>query len=270
MASNQKNSASAMEIDRLAVQLAKNPHSKVFLPLAEEYCKAGMWQEAAGVLEDGLKFYPGFITAMVVLGRAYDQLGQATKAKALLEEAVKLSPENLRAHRTLIKIYMAQGLTEAAVKSCDVILGLNPRDEEALSARAKLGLPAKDLPKPQKKLAPVRSISSAGNPRSIESIPPDEPVAQVEALADSPEAEAAAGSPMAAAGTIIEAALQAEDPKLPGENVSSDPLPGKTISTTQSSPHAETIAQLESWLRSIQRERRDRNTSGEPSSSNSQ
>ncbi|MBA5867028.1 MAG: tetratricopeptide repeat protein [Nitrospira sp. CR1.3] len=270
MASNQKNSASAMEIDRLAVQLAKNPHSKVFLPLAEEYCKAGMWQEAAGVLEDGLKFYPGFITAMVVLGRAYDQLGQATKAKALLEEAVKLSPENLRAHRTLIKIYMAQGLTEEALRSCDVILGLNPRDEEALSTQAKLGRPAKDVSKPQKKLAPVRFISSAGNTRSIESVPADQPVAPVGAPADSPEAGVAAGSPMAAAGTIIETALQADDPKPCEQNVSSDPSPERTISTTQPSPHAETIARLESWLRSIQRERRDRNTSGEPSSSNSQ
>ncbi|HEY6085472.1 MAG TPA: tetratricopeptide repeat protein, partial [Nitrospira sp.] len=117
MPSNQKQSASAAEIDRLALQLAKDPHSKVFLPLAEEYCKSGMWQEAAGVLEDGLKYYPGFITAMVVLGRAYDQLGQPTKAKVILEEAVKLSPENLRAHRTLIKIYLTQGLTDGALRS---------------------------------------------------------------------------------------------------------------------------------------------------------
>ena len=109
MAQNQKAAESAMEIDRLATQLAKDPHSKVFMPLAEEYGKVGMWQEAAGVLEDGLKFYPGFITAMVALGRAYDQMGQATKAKAILEESVKLSPENLRAHRTLIKIYAEPG-----------------------------------------------------------------------------------------------------------------------------------------------------------------
>ena len=94
-----------MEIDRLATQFAKDPHSKAFLPLAEEYCKVGMWEEAVSVLEDGLKHYPGFITAMVVLGRAYDQLNQATKARAVLEGAIKLSPENLRAHRTLIRIY---------------------------------------------------------------------------------------------------------------------------------------------------------------------
>jgi len=89
MAQNQNAAESALEIDRLATQLAKDPHSKVFMPLAEEYGKVGMWQEAAAVLEDGLKLYPGFITAMVALGRAYDHLGQATKAKAILEESVK-------------------------------------------------------------------------------------------------------------------------------------------------------------------------------------
>jgi uncharacterized protein HemY len=73
----QKHAANAMEIDRLATQLAKDPHSKAFLPLAEEYCKVGMWEEAVSVLEAGLKLYPGFITAMVILGRAYDQLNQA-------------------------------------------------------------------------------------------------------------------------------------------------------------------------------------------------
>ena len=133
MAQDQIPAESALEIDRLAAQLAKDPHSKVFMPLAEEYGKVGMWQEAAGVLEDGLKLYPGFITAMVALGRAYDHMGRATKAKAILEESVKLSPENLRAHRTLIKIYQSQGLKESALQSCAVILAVNPRDEEARS-----------------------------------------------------------------------------------------------------------------------------------------
>src|SRR3990167_289180 len=139
MAQNQQSAETAMEIDRLATQLAKDPQSKIFMPLAEEYGKVGMWSEAAGVLEDGLKYYPGFITAMVALGRAYDQLSQPTKAKAILEEAIKISPENLRAHRTLAKIYTAEGSSAAAICSCGVILALNPLDQESLSLRASLG-----------------------------------------------------------------------------------------------------------------------------------
>ena len=163
MAQSQNAPESALEIDRMAAQLAKDPHSKVFMPLAEEYGKVGMWQEAAAVLEDGLKLYPGFITAMVALGRAYDHLAQVTKAKAILEESVKLSPENLRAHRTLVKIYQSQGLNESALQSCAVILAVNPRDEEALSVQSALGGPLKQKKEPErpKPAAPVTRNLSA-------------------------------------------------------------------------------------------------------------
>lgn len=137
MASHSPKATNAAEIDRLALALAKEPGSKAFMPLAEEYGKAGMWQEAAAVLEDGLKAYPNFITAMVALGRTYDQLNQPVKAKAILEEAVKLSPENLRAHRTLAKIYVLDGAKEAALRSCAVILAVNSQDQEALSIQAR-------------------------------------------------------------------------------------------------------------------------------------
>ena len=141
MASGSKKAGNAAAIDQLALALAKEPKSKVFIPLAEEYGKAGMWEEAVAVLEDGLKSYPGFITAMVALGRAYEQMNQPVKAKAILEEAIKLSPDNLRAHRTLAKLYAAQGAKEAAVRSCDVILSINPQDQEALSLRAGFDVP---------------------------------------------------------------------------------------------------------------------------------
>ncbi|MBX3319967.1 MAG: tetratricopeptide repeat protein [Nitrospira sp.] len=141
MASGSKKTNNAAEIDRLALAFAKEPGSKAFIPLAEEYGKAAMWEEAAAVLEDGLKTYPGFITAMVALGRAYDHMNQPVKAQAILEEAIKLSPENLRAHRTLAKLYAAQGANDAAIQSCNVILALHPQDQEALALRAGLEVP---------------------------------------------------------------------------------------------------------------------------------
>lgn len=138
MASGSKKTDNAAEIDRLAMALAKEPGSKVFIPLAEEYGKAGRWEEAVAVLEDGLKTYPGFITAMVALGRAYEQVNQPVKAKAILEEAIKISPDNLRAHRTLAKLYAAQGAKDAAIRSCNAILAVNSQDQEALTLRASL------------------------------------------------------------------------------------------------------------------------------------
>jgi tetratricopeptide (TPR) repeat protein len=133
----------AADIDRLATTFAKDPRSKAFMPLAESYIKAGMWQEAAGVLEDGLAVYPGFVTAMAALGRVYDQVGQPAKAKAILEDVVKQSPENLRAHRILARIFAAEGNADSALKSCGAILAVSPHDEEALTIQRKMaGRPA--------------------------------------------------------------------------------------------------------------------------------
>lgn len=155
MASSFKKTDNAAEIDRLALALAKEPGSKVFIPLAEEYGKAGRWEEAVAVLEDGLKTYPGFITAMVALGRAYEQVNQPVKAKAILEEAIKVSPDNLRAHRTLAKLYAAQGAKDAAIRSCNVILAVNSQDQEALALRASLDPAVVQKPIPVVKQASV-------------------------------------------------------------------------------------------------------------------
>jgi Tfp pilus assembly protein PilF len=205
-----KRAANAMEIDRLATQLAKNPRSKAFLPLAEEYCKVGMLEEAVSVLEEGLKHYPAFITAMVILGRAYDQLNQPTKARAVLEGAIKLSPDNLRAHRTLIKIYAAQGLTQQALESCRVILTMHPRDEEALSVQSSLDAQA---------AGQTNGSTALGGPSSpMPSIVGDSCPAQV-------TNEARVDAPASKQGALRRSA---------------------------------TIARLESWLRSLERQRLDR------------
>jgi tetratricopeptide (TPR) repeat protein len=222
-----------MEIDRLAIQLAKDPQSKAFLPLAEEYCKVGMWEEAVSVLEEGLKYYPGFITAMVVLGRAYDQLNQPTKARAVLEGAIKLSPENLRAHRTLIRIYTAQGLTQEALKSCRVILTMHPKDEEALSAQASL----------------------AG--QEAEHITEDAPFSTSPPV--SPESPAASPPESARASSV-----EPREDERGFEKSVQEPHLGVADKPSIASRYAETIAQLESWLRRLERQRRDRPASETP------
>jgi tetratricopeptide (TPR) repeat protein len=267
-----------LEIDRLATQLAKDPHSKVFMPLAEEYGKVGMWQEAAAVLEDGLKLYPGFITAMVALGRAYDHMGQATKAKAILEESVKLSPENLRAHRTLIKIYTSQGLDESALQSCAVILAVNPRDEEALSVQSALGGPLKHKKEAErpKSAAPVKLNLSAQQaaappaPVKLTVSAPDASIAPDRPVSTPAEPEIASTGPLIEPTELTARLLHTHDqigeqlavPKL-------DPQAADPVLMPPSSPHAGIVAQLEAWLRSIESRRCDRDTTNESHSKTS-
>ena len=240
MAQNQQAAASAMEIDRLAVQLATDPRSKAFMPLAEEYGKVGMWQEAAGVLEDGLKLYPGFITAMVALGRAYDHMGQPTKAKAILEESIKLSPENLRAHRTLIKIYQSQGLKESALQSCSLILAINPRDEEARSIQSALGGPQAQKKEPATSAPTDLPKSTTAEPEIVSAVP------------------------QVAATTSTETAPDPTDQTEEGPaELESGSQPAETALQSSSTPRADVVVQLESWLYRIQSRRHDRDSVNE-------
>ena len=258
--------ANAAEIDRHATTLAKDPASKAFIPLAEEYGKAGMWSEAVGVLEDGLKYYPGFITAMVALGRAYDQLSQPTKAKAILEEAIKISPENLRAHRTLAKIYTAEGSTAQALRSCDVILALNPLDQESLSLRASLGaaIPnTSEAPKTPSAKATVASpqaavVTSPPHPSTVAELPPLAPETDTTASA----IESAIPAMVADATATMATALEIDQPQAP-ELSPVDTAVTTTLATEQtqsSSPSRNQAAtsRLEQMLQSIHARRRDR------------
>lgn len=224
MGSGANKTANAAEIDRLALAVAKEPGSKAFIPLAEEYGKAGMWDEAAVVLEDGLKANPHFVTAMVSLGRAYDQLKQPIKAVAILEEAVKLSPENLRAHRTLAKIYAAQGAKDPALRSCRVILAANSQDQEALSLCA--------------------TIESLAVHPSTE---PAQPLPAVES-----------GHRVSKAGATSERREEPQSTGLVQENHSESPTSGAAASPDHNSA---TVIQLEEWLTSIRARRRHQGAS---------
>ena len=238
MAQLPKKVDSAAEIDRLALALAKEPGSKAFIPLAEEYAKASRWQEAAAVLEDGLKAYPNFITAMVALGRAYEQLGQSVKAKAILEEAVKVSPDNLRAHRTLAKLYAAEGAKDAALRSCQVILAANPQDQEALSLRAGLMQASVDMPRQaSEKLENGPSLQA--NSSSPLELAPERTITHVEEFHVQPSAHLT---------------IRQQEPVLETGGNKSDSVP-----TTRA-----TVVRLEQWLHRIQTRRRDHHRTMEP------
>jgi len=214
--------AIAAEIDRLATAVAKDPRSKDFLPLADEYIKAGMWQEAAAVLEDGLKVYPGFVTAMAALGRVYDQLGQAEKAKVILEEVVKQRPDNLRAHRILAKLYHAEGQADLALRSCTAILNANPFDEEALAVK--------------------RSVTGAPDE------PPPSKREKKRSLAEAPVEKITAAVPPAPAPVVLVSESAAPTVSMP------DPTPPQSP-PSPAVQHAAAIARLEAWLSTIQAKR---------------
>ena len=65
-------------IESLKERMARDPLSRAFLQLAEEYRKAGRFDEAVQVCNEGLARHPGYHTARIALGRTYLDAGEFT------------------------------------------------------------------------------------------------------------------------------------------------------------------------------------------------
>jgi tetratricopeptide (TPR) repeat protein len=121
------------EIEKLRQKVEKDPGSRLFLPLAEEYRKAGMTDEAIAALLGGLEKHPGYTSARVALGRIYLEKALLEEARAEFEKVVQVVPDNLFAHRKLADIYREAGELERACAEYRRVLALNPSDEDAKS-----------------------------------------------------------------------------------------------------------------------------------------
>jgi tetratricopeptide (TPR) repeat protein len=121
------------EIEKLRDKVVKDPNSKLYVPLAEEYRKEGRLDEAIEVLQRGLERQPGYMSARVSLGKIYLEKGQLEEARSEFENVIKSVPDNLYAHKKLAEIYRSTGNKERAIKAFRTYLKLYPMDEDALN-----------------------------------------------------------------------------------------------------------------------------------------
>jgi tetratricopeptide (TPR) repeat protein len=121
------------EIVKLTERVSKDPKSKLFVPLAEEYKKAGDLEMAVYVLAEGLKNNPGYVTARSILGRLLLEQGDLAGSQKELEEVVKVIPDNLLAQRKLGDICILRNNPKDALKYYKSVLSLNPRDNEVVA-----------------------------------------------------------------------------------------------------------------------------------------
>ena len=165
------------EIARLSALLARDPNSKLFMPLAEEYIKAGMAEEAVMTLDDGLKANPYYMSARVLLGKAYLEKGDLDSARAQFEQVVKTVPDNLFAHRKLGDIYKILGDRENAIRSYRMITLLSPKDEEAkrLLAELESGAPMAAPPTDPKPVAEEQEAEPVAAPAPVQGAAEPEP-----------------------------------------------------------------------------------------------
>ncbi|MDO8834596.1 MAG: tetratricopeptide repeat protein [Vicinamibacterales bacterium] len=101
--------AETTRIDELRRRLQKDPASIAFAQLAEEYRRAGKYQEAVETCRAGLTRHPGYLSARVTLGRALLEVGELEAAQVELNDVLMAAPQNLAAIRGLAEIHRRRG-----------------------------------------------------------------------------------------------------------------------------------------------------------------
>lgn len=149
------------EIAKLTERVSKDIKSKLFVPLAEEYKKAGDLDMAIHVLSEGLKNNPSYVTARSVLGKLLLEKGDLSRAQIEFQEVVKTIPDNILAQRKLGDLFVLQNRPDEALKQYKVVLALNPRDEEvgSLVSDIEAGRDVRlRLPQPKPQSVPETSV----------------------------------------------------------------------------------------------------------------
>jgi predicted regulator of Ras-like GTPase activity (Roadblock/LC7/MglB family) len=117
-------------LEELKRLLQKDPTSRQFLALAEEYRRHGKYRDAVITLERGLQLHSTSVAAHVALGRTYQQLDRLEDAIRAFTNALRLDRENLVAIRQLAEVYLAKGDKIEAIKKLKLYRGLKAGDRD--------------------------------------------------------------------------------------------------------------------------------------------
>lgn len=155
------------DIEKLKEKVAKDPNSKLFVPLADEYRKTGKFDEAISVLLKGLDNQPSYMSARVSLGKVYLEKKMMAEAKTEFEKVISAIPDNLFAHKKLADIYRDSEDKDRAIREYKIVLKLNSLDEDAMSNLNALQSTRKD----EEVAAPVFEQTRHEESPAAESVP---------------------------------------------------------------------------------------------------
>jgi tetratricopeptide (TPR) repeat protein len=124
---------SSARIEELRKKFDENPR-RYFAPLANEYRKAGDFDQAIFICQEYLPQQPGHMSGHIVFGQALFEARRLPEAKTVFETALSLDPENLIALRHLADISRDLGDTTAAKGWYERVLQADPRNEEVLDS----------------------------------------------------------------------------------------------------------------------------------------
>ena len=117
-------------VDELRARWQREPFSRAFLPLAEEYRRLGKLEEAERVARAGLQRHPTYHSAKVLLGRVLLDLDRLEEAAAEFRSVLEAEPRNLLAGRLLAGIQRGQGQWSEALETFRRLQIFYPDDPE--------------------------------------------------------------------------------------------------------------------------------------------
>ena len=117
-------------IEELKRRVQVDPASIAFAALAEEYRRAGRFEEAIATCQAGLQRHPAYLSAHVTLGRALLELNRFDEAREELTHVLRAAPENLAAIRGLAEIHHRRGELPEALEQYRSALSVAKHDAE--------------------------------------------------------------------------------------------------------------------------------------------
>lgn len=256
--------AESPRIEELKRRVQVDPASIAFAALAEEYRRAGRFEEAIATCEAGLQRHPAYLSAHVTLGRALIELGRFDEARDQLQHVLRAAPENLAAIRGLADIHHRRGELPEALEQYKSALHVVKHDAELEQTVEQISKQvAESSPEAAETAAPASEEPAAAQPnpqpialRKLELVTwqtpaahdpepePAEPEISAQPERDEPPQIAAA----AEAPEIVEAALEPEPPHEPEPAREPEPDPA--------------LAALEGFLAAILREKSELTAAG--------
>jgi tetratricopeptide (TPR) repeat protein len=178
-------------IEELKRRVQVDPASIAFAALAEEYRRAGRFEEAIATCRAGLQRHPAYLSAHVTLGRALLETRQYEDARGELEHVLRAAPENLAAIRGLAEIHDRRGELSEALEHYRSALTVAKNDSELEATVEELSKRVAPPPETPSAPAPLISLASSTDivapPKPSQKPPPLELVSWVRGDAEAAE-----------------------------------------------------------------------------------
>jgi tetratricopeptide (TPR) repeat protein len=126
------------EIEKYERKHEENPEGRNFVPLANAYRKAGELELAEGLLREGLRRHPDYLSAHIVLGRVLADRGAAAEAATEFRHVLAVDPQNLIALRTMGELAAFEGRPDEAGYWYRELLVVDPMNDDARAALAEI------------------------------------------------------------------------------------------------------------------------------------